>query len=240
MDPARAGLAEDAHRMSLVHEQQRSGPRGGRGNGRERRQVAIHAEDRLGHDQPTARRDAFAQQVLEVLHVIVAEPAQARAACLRPAQQAGVAQAVGEDDVPGLCQRAQHAQVGQVAAAEEEGRGVALPGRKFRFQLGMAGESAGDKARRRGACAVAAQVFLRGVQHRRMPRQIEVVVRGEIEQRAAIAAQTPPHAGTLPDCAQEVVSAQILQSGGDPPLGRLGVSAHSSGCRAANSSAIRA
>ena len=74
-------LAEDARRVRLVDQQQRVVAAGEVGQPGQRRQVAVHAEDRVGDDQAAPGGGPLAaQQVVQVVEVAVAVDVQARPA----------------------------------------------------------------------------------------------------------------------------------------------------------------
>lgn len=67
--------------------------------------------------------------------------------------EAGVVQAVAEDDVPFVCKAVEDAQIGHVPRIEYEGRLVALEAGQLRLQIGELEGRPGGEARPAGAGA---------------------------------------------------------------------------------------
>src|SRR5262249_54908459 len=89
---------------------------------RERGEVAVHAEDAVGDDEPPAGGGPFAaQQLVEVVDVGVAVDVDAGAGQPAAVDQAGVVEGVAEDGVRAAGEAAHQGEVGGEAAGEDEG-----------------------------------------------------------------------------------------------------------------------
>jgi hypothetical protein len=87
----------------------------------ERRDVAVHREDRVGDDQPPGGALAvLAQRPVEVLDVAMAVDDDLGPREAAAVDDRGVVELVGEDRVPRARQRADDAEVRQVARAEQQ------------------------------------------------------------------------------------------------------------------------
>ena len=86
----------------------------------ERRDVAVHREDRVGDDQRAAPPRACAQAPGEVLDVAVVVDEDLGARQPAAVDDRGVVELVGEDDVAAAGERGDDAGVGQVARAEQQ------------------------------------------------------------------------------------------------------------------------
>jgi len=88
----------------------------------QRGDVAVHAEQRLGHEQPAPGAAALGEVPLGRRRVAVGvdrHPGPRQPAAV---DDAGVIELVRDDEVVGACERAENAQVGLVAARKQERR----------------------------------------------------------------------------------------------------------------------
>ena len=169
-------MAQDTHGVRLVQHEDRAEFLFQVHDVAQRRDVAVHAEDRFRDDEDAGLRILFArpaQVVAEFGHVVVREGAVNCAAQTRAVDQTSVAQAVEENDIALAGQRLQCADAGRCSAAEEE-RGLgALEHCECFLQLRVGGLCSGDQTR--GARSGA--VISRGADG----RLDHVVMRGEAE-----------------------------------------------------------
>ena len=144
----------------------------------QRRDVAIHGEDAIGHDQrPAALR--LAQAPLEVVRVAVVVDERLRAREPAAVHDARVVEGVGEDHVALARQRRDHARVRQVAGAEQQaGLGV-LEGRQLLLEPPVDRHVARDQPRRARPRAVAHGGLGGRLAHARVIGEAEVVVRAQ-------------------------------------------------------------
>ena len=122
------GFVDQQHRVVLVGEL---------GEARERGEVAVHAEERVGDDQPAAEVAGVAEHRFERVAIAVRidearGPGEAAAV-----DQAGVVLGVGEDGVAFVHQRGDRAGVGGEAGGEDERRFGAFEFGEPAFEFGV-------------------------------------------------------------------------------------------------------
>ena len=183
----RAGARGPQHpdTVGIVDGQQRPVARAGRGHGRQRRQVTVHAEHAVGEHEAGAVT-APLERGLERGSVGVVEAQELGPRQAPAVEQRGVVQAVLEHGVarPGQCAR--EAEVGHVAGGEQQ-RPLAADERSERFlQRVVLAVMAGDQVRGAAAHAAGLGCTHAGLGHARVMRQAEIVVRTEGQAVAAI------------------------------------------------------
>ena len=85
----------------------------------QRRQITVHAEDRIGDDQLDCRI-AGSQQRFELHHVTVGKTLYCGLGQLHAVDQRGMVQLLGKDHGAGVAQGAQHGQIGHIAGAKKQ------------------------------------------------------------------------------------------------------------------------
>ena len=179
---AAAARAQHALAVGVVHHERDAVLLGHRGDFVQRRDVAVHAEDAVGDDEPPGSRAGLLNRAAQVRHVGVRIANDLGAAEAAGVDDAGVVEFVGKDDVVGADQRGDGGDVGHEAALEGDARFGLFEGSQFFFQLHMECHGAGDGAHRARADAVAVDGLLgRGAQAG-IVGQAEVVVGAEVEQ----------------------------------------------------------
>ncbi len=190
LDPERlgeagAGRAEHPRRVRLVHVEHRAVPLAGVRDLAERRRVAVHPEDGVGHDElPPRLRPG--EEVVELADVEVPVADELRAREEAPVHDRGVVQHVAEDGVPAPHQRGRNARVHVVAGVEEE-RGLgALERGEPPLEGAVDGEVTRDEPRRPRPRPLALGRLRRRAPEPRVRREGEVVVRAQVHHRAAV------------------------------------------------------
>ena len=177
---APAGLPDDAGGVGVVHEEARTVRMGELRQRGKIGHVAVHAEYAVGRDVPLACTGRLREEPREGGHVAVRVDGHAGAADAAPVDEAGVVQAVAEDDVVPVCEAVEDAQIRHVSRIEDERRLIAFEAGQLRLEVGQLEGRAGGKPRAAGACAPP-----EGVPRRRDDRRLvghaEVVVRVEDE-----------------------------------------------------------
>ena len=166
-DRAPPVLAQDAAGVRVVDHNQRLEPLGPLDDRRQRRDVAVHAEDAVGDDQLDPLVAVLLEMALEVVHVAMLD--------------GGVVQLVADDDVALAHQRLEDSQVGGEARLEDERRLRVLELGEPTLEVLVDRHRAGDGADR----ARAGAPFFGRLDHGRLQpgvgRQSEVVVGREVE-----------------------------------------------------------
>ena len=151
----------------------------------ERRDVAVHREDRLGDDERRSR-PGLLQAPLEVVHVVVAVDEDLSARQPAAVDDRGVVELVREDDLARARKRADDAQVREVPGAEQERGLSALERGELLLEPAVDGHRAGHEARRARAHAPAHRGVGGGLLHARVVGEAEVVVRAQQRDRPAV------------------------------------------------------
>ena len=81
----------------------------------------------------------------------------------------------------------QNPEIGQIAAAGEQGRFIAEQGRRLLFQLMVYGEMTGDQCRAGTADPIACRRLLKSRDHIGMLGETQIVIAGKIDQAFAVA-----------------------------------------------------
>lgn len=155
----------------------------------QRGRVAIHAVNRLRHDQHAAAGMLLprpAQMALQAIQIIVRKHPDLRAAQPGGIDQAGVAKLVEDHHIVARADRRDRPHRRRVAAREAQGGLRTFERRQRGLQALVRGKRPTDKPR----CARAEPGFFalpdRRLPEGRMVRQPEVVVRGKIDQRTPV------------------------------------------------------
>ena len=174
----------------------------------QRRDVAVHREHAVGHDQ---RRAAVrvAQAPGEVVDVGVAVDERLGARQPAAVDDRGVVELVGEDDLAAAGERRHHAEVGQVARAEQQRALRALELRQPLLQAPVQRHVARHQARRARAHAPAHRRVGGGLAHARVVGQPEVVVGAQ--QQDGLAVQHHARALRPADHAHAAIQAEPLE-----------------------------
>ena len=120
--------------MRLVHHQQRLKPLGYLHQRSERREVAIHREDRLGHNHRKLLAPVLGKERLERRHIAMRVDMLAGTAEPNAIDDARMVERIGEDRVALLQQRPEQPRIGRVTRREEQRRLLARPGRQTALQ----------------------------------------------------------------------------------------------------------
>lgn len=150
---APAGPADDARGVGIIHEEPRVIRVSQLGQCGQIRHVAVHAEYAVGDDEALALAGSVPQEPPEGIHVAVGIDRHGGAGDAAAVDEAGVVQAVAEDDVPFVREAVEDAQIGHVPRIEYEGRLVALEAGQLRLQIGELEARPGGEARPAGAGA---------------------------------------------------------------------------------------
>ena len=133
-----------------------------------------------------SRAAVAAQAPLEVLDVAVAVDDDLGARQPAAVDDRGVVELVGEDRVAAAGERADHAEVGEVARAEQHARLAALERRQALLQAPVDRHRARHQPRGARADAPAHRRLGRRLAHARVVGQAEVVVRAQQQHRPAV------------------------------------------------------
>ena len=204
---------------------------------RQRRQIAIHAEHRIGEDQlapGTAARQPRGQ-MLEIA-MRIADMLGARQ--LRGIDQRGVVEFVGKDGIVALQQRRYDRQIGHVAGAEIQRLLEAGERRQPLFQLGMRAQVAADHMRGATANAPACRSLLNSGDQRRMIGQPQIVIAAKGGQATPLD-QCLGTTGRIEHAAaaQQACSGQLFQSGFQFVPNHVSAASRAATVRSASSSA---
>ena len=146
------------------------------------RAIAVHGVDALGHDEDDAIEGGlFVEHELERIEVIMGEATQAGARGHDAIEHARVHETIGEDEVALLRQAAEDGGVGREAGVHHEAVRVALPGGEGLLELLMDLGVTGDERRGRGRGAPFLQGGHAGGDDRRIAREAEVIVIGQVD-----------------------------------------------------------
>ena len=174
----------------------------------QRRDVAVHREDGVGHDQRAASF-GLAHAPGEVLDIGMAVDEGLRARQPAAVDDRGVVELVGEDDLALARQGGDYAQVGEVARAEEQGRRRALEVGQALLQAPVHRHRARDQARGPAADAPAHRRVGRRLAHAGMVREPQVVVRAQ--QQHGLAVQHDARALRPADHAHAAIEPELLE-----------------------------
>ncbi len=211
--------------MRLVEIEEGAVPLGEVGEAGDVGLIAVHAEHGLGEDEArggVAR--AALQQILEMVEVGVVVADLAHAGGGAAGVDAGVVEAVREDarrraERAAVEERRQHRPVRLIAGVEDQRRLGPLAGGEARLDPLEGLEVAGDETRGAGAGAPPLGPFLPATDERRVLRQAEVVVGGEVQHLAP--AEARHAAPRRPDGAQLAPASGTLEALEDPGVKRL-------------------
>ena len=207
-----SGRAEQAEGVGLVHDEPRVVALAQRVQLADRRGVAVHGEDALGHDEPAARTAGLAQARLDLGEVEVAVDEGPRATAPDAVDQGRVQQGVGDDRVAPTGEGAEQTEVGLIAAREEE-RGLSpQPVGDALLRPCVQRGAPSQEPRRPRADAVLLQAAAHRLEDERMAREAEVVVRDEVRACVVAVVQAAQQAGLL--ALAQLVREDILQAHG--------------------------
>src|SRR5207249_2560356 len=183
----RAAWPEDAGCVGLVYQEPavivlRQGD--------ERREwcpIAVHGEDRIGHDEPPRALRGGGEQALEDRDVAVGIDVDGGSREPAAVDDARVVERVAVHVIAATYERRDGPDVRLIAGGEEERGRRALEGRELGLDLGVQVEVAGDQSRRAGAAAVARDRGRRRGAERGVGGEPEVVVGGEKEHPTTLA-----------------------------------------------------
>ena len=207
--PGRVGLVDDKPRAVDLRELDDVGERG---------DVAVHREHRVGHDQPAGPWLAVAAQApVEVLDVAVAVDDDLRAREPAAVHDRSMVELVGEDHALRAGQGADHAEVREVAGAEQHARLRALELCQTLLQAPVDRHRPRHQPRGARAHAPSPGRVGGGLADTGVVGQAEIVVRAQQQHRPAV----EQHGRSLGarDHAQPAREAETLQFG--KPLGDL-------------------
>ena len=141
MRQAAAALsAEQAKAMGVVHDQPGVKALGQRQQRRQVGQIAVHAEDRIGHDQFDRRGAAF-KLTRQHREIAVCIALHGRLGEQRTVNQRRMVELVGKDRGAGVAQGGEQSHIRQEAGAEIQRRGIGnagcQPGSHIVFEPGM-------------------------------------------------------------------------------------------------------
>ena len=186
-------VADHANTVGVIHQQHcPCGLRRGV-NGRQRRAVAVHAENAFSDRQLFARQ-RLSQQLRELLRIVVGKAPQLRRAEARRLQQRGVAQAVGDNPIVFLHQGGDQRLIRGKAGDKQQCARIAQPVGERLFQRAVGFAIAAHVARAAGADAIARGPLLPGGDNRRMLTQAQIVIAGEVKPALPFPLQPAPGA----------------------------------------------
>ena len=152
----RAARTEDAQGVGLIEDQEGVGSGAEVAEGGEVGCVGVHAEVGLGDDEAAAGGGGF-EGLGGRLEAEVGDDADCRAAEAAAVDDGGVVETVGDDEIAWAGKRGKDADVGCVAAREEEGSGEVHPVGKGLLEVVLGGvgsvEEAGGSSATRGGGA---------------------------------------------------------------------------------------
>jgi hypothetical protein len=151
----------------------------------ERRDVAVHREDAVGHDELPSRARG-GERSFEILGIGVAIAVNVGARQPTAVDQARVVELVAEDRVATRGQSSDDADVGRIARAEHDRCLGALVLREPLLQLVIRRSVAHDEPRCPSPHSLLPRPARRGIGESRVPGEPEVVVRGEVDELAPL------------------------------------------------------
>lgn len=191
---AATGRAEDAGGMGFIDQQPGvMGVFGGDDIG-EGCLIAVHGEDTFGDHQDAGwgtgggggEVTGPAEEAGEVVHLVMAEHAEACAAEAGGIDEAGMGEAVEDDHIVGAEEGGEGSEGGGVAGGEGEGGGGLFEVGEGGFQMVVRGEGAGDQAGGGGTGAELEDGLLGGEEEAGVMGEAEVIIGCEIEEVAAV------------------------------------------------------
>src|ERR1017187_4829038 len=173
---ARAGRAQHADAVRLVHIGARAVGLGQLHDGAQVGDIAFHAEHTFADDENLLVGRAVLQAPLEVLHIAVPEPDRARRRPQRPFHQAGVQVVIADHLVALLGERAEGRVVGLEPGTESNGGFFMYECGEFGFQFYVKIQRAVEKARSAATTAVFLDGLPGGFLHLGMGDQVQIIV----------------------------------------------------------------
>lgn len=200
---------------------------------RQRGEIAIHRKHAIGEDHGAARSGPMGgQQAAQMVDVVMPEGFDPRPRQARAGMQAGMGQAVDQDQVVRAGERRGDGEIGQIARAEHDAVLGALELGQAAFEPEEQGVAAGDEARGAGARAPFGNGVPCGGDDGGMVRQAEIVVGTGIDQCAAVALDADGVAMPGFHCpAPEGLAIQLGKLVGGEALERGGCGCHIKPCR---------
>ena len=186
-------VADHANTVGVIHQQHcPCGLRRGV-NGRQRRAVAVHAENAFSDRQLFARQ-RLSQQLRELLRIVVGKAAQLRRAEACRLQQGGMAQAIGDNPIVFFHQGGDQRLIRGKAGDKQQCARIAQPVGERLFQRAVGFAIAAHVARAAGTDAIARGPLLPGGDNRRMLTQAQIVIAGEVKPALPFPLQPAPGA----------------------------------------------
>ena len=176
---------EHAGGVRLVDDEDRIVASGAGDEARQGREIAVHAEDGLAHDQPAAAGGGR-QELVEMVEVEMAVDLGGRTRKPAAIDDRRVVEGITEDEILGPGEGGEDTEVGEIAGTVEERALLALERGEALLQLLVEGRRAAEQARGAHARAVGAGGHDRALDHARIVSEPEVVVRGQVQERAPI------------------------------------------------------
>ncbi len=133
-----------------------------------------------------------------------------------PVDDGRMDQPVGKHQIAASQDGGEQPDVGQATGTEDERRGVSEKCGQLDLQLGMAGERPSHQSRGSGPSAEASERFRGTIEHARIPRQVEVVVTGEVQIVASVRRELAPAPRKDVQCSFQTVGLELPKQGSNP------------------------
>jgi len=188
---AATAMPDDARRVRFVDHEVGTVSACGSSQLRQRRDVAVHAEDAVTHHQLAAtfgRRTGSRQDALEGTAIAVRKALLVIGAA-RPAtvMNAGVTRCVAHDHVAISHKRGNGAQVGRITTGEDDCVLTTVKATNGLLELTHVAVGSAQERRARRAVAIVVERSLHRLDHARMTVKVQVAVRVEADQLALVA-----------------------------------------------------
>ncbi len=180
VDAASTRATEDAGRVGVVDHHCGTELLGRLDDAGQRRDVAVHREDAVGHDEDQSirpGRPGLAQDVAQRLDVLVREDLAGSLGEAHPVDDRGVVELVGHDEVALAGDRRDHARVRREARLERQDRLGSLELGELGLELLVQRHRSGDRPDRAGAGSVVLDRLQRSRPEPGMIGEAEIVVR---------------------------------------------------------------
>ena len=189
-------LADDTHRMGLVEQQPRAEAILQLHHLRHRRDIAIHAVNRLRDHQHARLRMLLRgppQMAFQAVEIIVGKHTDHRPAQPRRIHQTRVGELVEHHHITTSAQRGNRSRRRRIPARKRQRRLRALEIRQLLLEFPVRRQRAAHQPRRTRAEAAALPLRHRRLAQRGVVRQTQIIVRGKIPQRPRL----PSHLDSL-------------------------------------------
>ena len=150
------------------------------------RDGAVHGEHAVGRDETHAGVLRILERPLELVHVVVRIAQPARLAEPDAVDDARVIQRIADDRIALIEQRLEQSAVGVEARGIENRVFHAEVAAQALLELAVHALRSANEAHRRDTVAVAPERIVRGLEHRRVIREPEVIVGAQIDHLAAV------------------------------------------------------